>query len=267
MLARRCARGGNMEDIMADGSDYLQKALDSKLVEKVYDDGLSPAVKEAGKIPTDLIKVARLILAPIQILGALQDRFEIYTRKLSGMVEEKNLTQAPTNIAGPIFENLRYLDNENILTECFINLLAKSIDKTKQDQVHPGFIKILENLSSDEVLLIYILSKKDLNIVDTMDLDHKQNQFVNRVQEKSDAPVDELQYPTNFEIYYTHLEALGIVTWPVYKQDPIISNGSQTGIRRYSKLTLTLFGKYFVKACVPNDEYVQQRIKELRGKS
>nr|NJM04522.1 DUF4393 domain-containing protein [Desulfobacula sp.] len=252
---------------MPDEINLVKLALDSKIVEKVYDDGISPGMKEASKIPVELVKVAHLVLAPIQLLGALQDRFERIVIKISGKVSPENLTKAPTNIAGPILENLRYSNDDSIITECFINLLAKAIDKTKQDQAHPGFIKTLENLSPDEVLLIYVLSKKDLEIVDTMDLDRAQNQFKNLVQEKSDVPVNELQYPSNFEIYYTHLDALGIVTWPVYKQVPIMDGNVQKGIRRYSKLTLTPYGKYFVKACVPDDEYVQQRIREIREES
>jgi hypothetical protein len=249
---------------MSEDNNLIKISLNSRLVEKIYDDGLSPAMKEASKIPVDLIKVGRLILAPIQLLGALQDRFEVIARKLSGKVDKENLVQAPANIAGPILENLRYSEDNSILTECFINLLAKAIDRTKQDQAHPGFIKTLENLSPDEVLLVYVLSKRDLEIVDTMQLDRAQNQFKNRVQEKSDVPVSELQYPTNFEIYYTHLEALGVVTWPVYKQDPINVGGVQTGIRRYSKLTLTSYGKFFVRACIPDEEYILGRIKEMK---
>ena len=263
LLARRSAQGEKMSDEV----NLIKIALDSKLVEKVYDDGVSPAMKEAGKIPVDLVKLARLILAPIQILGALQDRFEIIVRKISKKVPPENFTQAPSNIAGPILENLRYSDDDSILTECFLNLLAKAIDKTKQDQAHPGFIKTLENLSPDEVLLIYVLSKKDLEIVDTMDLDRAKNQFMNLVQEKSEVPVNELRFPSNFEIYYTHLDALGIVKWPVYNQVPIMAGGTQIGIRRYSKLTLTPYGKYFVQACVPDDEYVQERIREIRKES
>lgn len=251
---------------MADGNNLIKLALDTKLAEKIYDDGISPAVKEASKIPVDLIKVARLVMAPIQLLGALQDRFEVIVERLSKKVDKESLIQAQANIAGPILENLRYSADDSVLTECFINLLAKAIDRNKQDQAHPGFIKTLENLSPDEVLLVYVLSKKDLEIVDTMELDRIQNQFKNLVQEKSDVPVDELQYPTNFEIYYTHLDALGLVTWPVYKQDPINNNGVQTGIRRYSRLTLTPYGKFFVKACVPEDTYIQQKIAEIKTK-
>jgi hypothetical protein len=249
---------------MSEELNLFKIALDLKLVERIYEDGASPAVKEASKISVDLIKVARLLLAPVQVLGALQDRFEVLMKRLSQKVEKESIIQAQPNIAGPILEDLRYSPDESIITECFINLLAKAIDKNKQDQAHPGFIKTLENLSPDEVLLIFVLSKRDLQIVDTLDLDRAENQFKNLVQEKSDVPVDELQYPSNFEIYYTHLDALGLVTWPVYKQDPIIVGGIQTGIRRYSKLTLTPYGKFFVKACVPSDEYIKERLETIR---
>ena len=238
-------------------------ALDSKLSEKVYDDAISPSMKEASKITTDLVKTGRLILAPIQVLGALQDRFEHIVKKINQQVEPENRTTAESYIAGPILENLRYQNDDSIITECFINLLCRAVDKDRKKEAHPGFIKILENLSPDEALLIYVLSKRELEIVDTMDLDRANNQFHNRVEEKSEIPTQELQYPENFTIYYTHLESLGLITWPVLKQDPIIINGNQKGVRRFSKLLLTDFGKSFVKACVPNDEYVKEKFEEI----
>ena len=97
-----------------------------------------------------------------------------------------------------------------------------------------------------------------------MSLDKSQNRFYGRKEEKNDVPREELLYPENFSIYYTHLDSLGLVTWPVYKQDPIVKDGIQTGIRRFSKLHLTEFGESFIKTCIPNDLDVQQKISAYR---
>lgn len=251
---------------MTDENDIIKQALDSKLIEKVYDDGFSPTLKEASKIPVDLVKVARLVLAPIQLLGAFQDRLELIVERISQRVDPSKITPVDPYIAGPILQNLKYLSEKSILTECFINLLCRAIDKDRKNEAHPGFIKVIENLSPDEVLLLYILSKRELEIVDTMEYDAGNNRFWNRKEEKSEIPKQELQYPFDFQIYYTHLDALGLVTWPVYKQEPIFENDTQTGIRRFSKLALTDYGSFFVKACVPDDDYVKERISEFRKK-
>jgi len=57
-------------------------------------------------------------------------------------------------------------------------------------------------------------------------------------------------------MYYDHLDSLNLITWPMHKQDPIIENGVQTGITRYSTLTTTEFGKLFTKACVPENGFI-----------
>jgi hypothetical protein len=57
-------------------------------------------------------------------------------------------------------------------------------------------------------------------------------------------------------MYYSHLESLNLVKWPVIKEDIIKDESNfQTGIRRYSKMYLTDFGKYFVKAYVPESGF------------
>lgn len=246
--------------------ELIKEALDSKVVERIYEDGASEVLKEASKIPLDLVKVARLLLAPIQLLGALQDRFDVIVDRIRNKVDVNNLVPIEPEIGGPILENLKYLPEDHILSDFFINLLCSAMDKDKRSKVHPGFIKTLEMLSPDEAVLLYILSKKELQIVDTMVLNKQENRFHDRKEEKSEIPNDDLIYPKNFNVYYTHLEALGLVTWPVYKQDPIKSNGQQTGIRRYSKLMLTDFGKYLIEICVPDEEYLKNKMSEYRKK-
>lgn len=43
----------------------------ANLIEKVYDDALSPALREASKIGVDAVKVIRLALFPLQFGGVL----------------------------------------------------------------------------------------------------------------------------------------------------------------------------------------------------
>jgi hypothetical protein len=48
---------------------------------------------------------------------------------------------------------------------------------------------------------------------------------------------------------------VSLLNWPVEKQDPIVSQGVQTGLRRYSKMRLTDFGNVFVEACIPENGF------------
>src|SRR5947208_2257652 len=54
--------------------DGIEKLLPVKVVENLYDDVASAPAKEVSKVAVDLVKTARLFLAPIQLAAAFQDR-------------------------------------------------------------------------------------------------------------------------------------------------------------------------------------------------
>ncbi|TGM82411.1 DUF4393 domain-containing protein [Leptospira mtsangambouensis] len=241
--------------------EIVKKALDSKVVEKIYDDGLSGTTSQVGKLGEDLVKTARLLLFPIQILGSLQDRLEIILTRIKNKVPEDKLIQADPKIIGPSLENLKYIKEDDILFESFINLITKSMDRDEYKNAHPAFPRLLEQISSDEAILLFELKNKEFNVVDTMDYDRTLNQFYNRKLISSEIPKEKLEFPEHIETYYAHLESLGLVSWPVFKQNPIVSSGIQTGVTRYSKWLTTPFGKIFSQACIPDEEYIMEYLR------
>ena len=54
--------------------------------------------------------------------------------------------------------NLRFMEDENPLTELYLNLLARAIDKERCNEAHPAFIKIIEQMSPDEAMVLYVLN-------------------------------------------------------------------------------------------------------------
>jgi len=229
----------------------LGEALNSKVVEKAYDDVASKPAKQVGRILEDLSKTARLALIPIQITAAIQDKFDKTIERVLKRVPPDQHIPQQIQIVGPIFENLKYMDDNSILYELFEELLARSIDSERIEEAHPSFIHIISQLSRDEAIILVELKKNDFDIVDTLDLDHENNRFVNLKIEKNTIPKDKLYYSDQVNMYYSHLESLSLVSWPVFKQDPISNGSRQIGVRRYSKMNLTEFGKFFVNACVP----------------
>ncbi|ASV13662.1 DUF4393 domain-containing protein [Leptospira santarosai] len=244
--------------------EIIKVALDSKVVEKIYDDGLSGTTSQIGRLGEDLVKTARLLLFPIQILGSLQDRLERILIRIKHKIPEDKIKQADPKIIGPSLENLKYIQEDDVLFEAFINLITKSMNEDEYRNVHPAFPRLLEQLSSDEAILLYELKNMEFNVVDTMDYDRSLNQFHNRKLISSEIPSEKLEFPEHMETYYSHLESLGLVSWPVFKQIPINSNGIQTGITRYSKWLSTPFGKIFSQVCIPDEEYI---ISYLQKKS
>ena len=237
---------------MGELSDVLTTVADSKVVEKAYKDAASPLFQQIGGFGEDLAKTARLLLFPLQITATMQDRLEIFLKNLKDRVPENNQIPIQPEIAGPALEAMQYLLVDNPLWQMFEELLIKSADSEQIANVHPSFTHIIKQLSRDEAYILYKLTQSPFEFVYTMDLDKVQNMFVNRVYEKWTLPNSELFNPQSVWIYYSHLESMSLVTWPVYKREPIKLNGTQTGIRGFSRMHLTDFGSLFTTACIPS---------------
>lgn len=236
--------------------DGIEKLLPVKVVEKLYDEVASPPAKEVGKVAVDLVKTARLFLAPIQLAAAFQDRFERLLERVRDRVPEPRQIQAPAEVVGPAIEHMRYLDDTSPLWQMFEELLTSSVDAESIAAVHPSFAYLISQLSRDEAIILYRLRSVEFKIVDVLDLNAREGRFENRKVEESTIPMSELVLPDQLGLSYSHLYFLSLVEWPVHKQDPILNDqGHQTGIRRYSTMRLTEFGKLFVSACVPDEGF------------
>ena len=241
-----------------DEIEVVGKALESNVVEKAYGDVASPAFKELGKVGADVVKTARLLLAPLQIAATFQDRLERFLHQLEERVPEERRIEVMPEVAGPALESMRYLDEEGALWGMFREILFKAADKNFVGLVHPAFVQIIKQLTRDEAYLLYRLNGTAFKVVNRMDLNRPLNRFENLKIESSTIPEGKLLIPSSVNIYYAHLQSLSLVEWPVTKQDSINAGGTQVGIRRYSTIQLTDFGRLFVSACLPSgaEEFV-----------
>ena len=126
----------------------------------VYQDTLQPAAKQIGHSLETVTKTVNIALAPIKALVWGYEKIEDYittrvSEKLKNIPEE-NITTPPTEIAGPAVEALRFSGNDKNLRELYANLLASSMDINTQYLIHPGYVEIIKNLSSDEAILLQI---------------------------------------------------------------------------------------------------------------
>lgn len=234
--------------------DYL-KVIPPEVLKEIYKDVASQPLIEASNLGTDIVKTGRLILAPLQITAALQDGFSNFLKKKVSKIPEDKLIEPPAQILGPSLEKMKYIDEESPLWKMFEELLLKALHKDQIDKAHPSFVHIIGQLSHDEAILLFELSKKEFEITDTMDLDRANNRFINRKIENSTIPEDQLFYSGNVNLYYNHLESLSLVQWPVIKETAILVGNTQTGTRRQSKWILTDFGKLFIDACIPEQGF------------
>ncbi|MES5044543.1 Abi-alpha family protein [Rhizobium nepotum] len=227
-------------------------------VKDAYDDAVKPAAQQLGNITADIAKTILLVLAPLQLTGALQDRFRAFLDRSVRNVPEERRLPPPPQILGPVLEGIRYEPSDSSITEMFSVLLSTSIDKNKVSEAHPAFPQIIKQLSSDEAHLLksmwLILQKDDRSFRQqfTRDYDHTTNTFHGMHIEIDEIPRNGLIFPENIEFYGQHLYALGIAAFfDSANQDPIFANGRQnpqTGIRIYKEFRLTDVGRRFMSA-------------------
>lgn len=237
--------------------EKLANIFGAETIKQIYQDGLSGAVKETGEVLTDFVRALRLFTAPVQLLASYQKRLSKYLNAVTDSVPEENQIPAPAYISGPIMERLKYMEDENHLTELYLNLLRRAIDKERINEAHPAFLHLIDQLAPDEAYFLFRLREKEINISTHRDYDAEKNYFNNYQITKTELPATEFVFPENFHMYYSHLESLNLVSWPVIDTEyPRNEQDVQTGLIKHSKIILTDFGKLFVKACIPEKGFI-----------
>ncbi len=240
--------------------EKLANIFGQDTVKKIYEDAASQPVQESSKALTDLIKAARLFTAPIQLLAAYQDRLSKFFDKVRGSVKEENQIEAPASISGPIIDRLKYLEDENYLTELYLNLLSRAIDKERVQEAHPAFYHIIDQLSADEAMILYIIKQEPIYYDYTMDLyvdDNNRYQFRNEIVKKDTTPKDKIVFIEHFNMYIRHMESLNLVFWRKVNENSINDDkGNQLGTDIRTRIEVTDFGYLFVKACIPDKGFI-----------
>src|SRR6266478_4724560 len=109
------------------------KLVPTELLNKIYDDAISGSAKQIGKMGEDALKTARLMLAPLRLGAALQDRFENMMERISRKVPDQRRVEPPAEIVGPTLQFLRYVGDDGPLWGMFEEILAKSIDRDARE--------------------------------------------------------------------------------------------------------------------------------------
>lgn len=138
----------------------------------------------------------------------------------------------------------------------FVNLLSRAIDKERVNEAHPAFTQIINQLSPDEAVIIYELSKQSYEYLTNAAYDVETNTFSPSVVRGNNFPVEKLSAPENYSFYLDHLHSLNLAgVWQQGNQTPVHDDATkkQTGVEINSLAQLTSFGQLFSKACIPDD--------------
>lgn len=225
-------------------------------VKDIYEDLAQPAIRETGAALGSVAKVARFALAPIDYLASFQDRWQRYLKRLSEKVPEERLLEPDPQVAGRIIEGLRYADEDGIIAEMFLNLLARALDKNRVGEAHPAFPLIVNQLSPDEALFLFLV--KDYLIKRTERVVTDVSSTVGDIQSSGSyavPPNTPFSFPGHLDIYYNHLHSLNLIKGEIISE-PTEHFSERSGRQITtvnSMVCFTPFGKLFARACIPNE--------------
>ena len=146
-----------MADSKLESSVKTVAEVVSGVLEKapIYEDAAQPALREIGQGLGGMLK---LVVLPLKMMGYKADKlledFQERLEQKGKNIQEENLQAPDPTIAGPIIQSLGYTLHKEPLREMFTNLLISGMDKSKNADVHPGFVEIIKQVSSDEAKIL-----------------------------------------------------------------------------------------------------------------
>jgi hypothetical protein len=220
-------------------------------VKAIYEDAAKPATQQVGQIAQDLVKTLQLVLlAPVQILGAYQDRLRVFIDKsIRAVPEEKQVLPAP-QILGPVLEAIRYEPEGTPIDQMFLELLTSAMHSDRVADAHPALPLIIKQLSADEALILQAIATAQTRfpLISRFDIVAGGAMTVTQL-EQSGVPTDQLVFPNNEPMYRDHLERLGLLRYDMLKpMEPINQNGCQVGGRNFFVIKLTELGATLMRA-------------------
>jgi hypothetical protein len=189
------------------------------LLTQVYTDLASPGVKKVGMALETVLDLGYTFLAmPLQNASnkrklVINRNFELYKKKME-KVNEEDVVEVSPELGVPLLQKLTYIRNEE-LAELFINLLTSASSINSNDSAHPGFLRIIENISVDEArILNYLAKQKDNNIpfisfIGHSDINNSFSYITTRLTDIR-AKVD-LLTPHKDHIYIDNLISMGLI--------------------------------------------------------
>ena len=223
----------------------------------VYDALLAEARKEGGQ---SLAAFVSLLHPSLDLLGSAPERVVKFLARARNRVPAERQMQARPSIAVPILAVLCGLEDDDILTELCLNLLARALDTEREKEAHPAFVKVIEQLAPDEVLILAGLRRQSRRYLYRS---HLPALLANRLL---------LVVPEHYELYVDHLCALNILrperadislsfrdlpppSSPEYDSTVhTILQGLQESVERRTRtVETTKFGDLFLQACLSED--------------
>lgn len=245
-----------------------------KVIEEAYSDGVSDTLQEASKIGVDALKTIRLMLFPLQFGAMAQDRLAKYIAKSIDSVSPEDRIEPAESLAFPLADKLRFQEEGSLLTEAYLNLLSRAMDRERVGEAHPAFVNIISQLCPDEILLLNQIGKSDYllvymldglvdaysktavaDYVDALNIEEKTKELLNKYAFERNS----IAQPELLTTFLEHIVSLGLANYDVklYEREGFIGLRNAVSYPEHyiHRLQLTKFGKLFFKACVSGEKF------------
>jgi len=139
-----------MPDEKAASSGWA-RAVD-EIAAPFYRDAVEPGAKELGRAVARILRMVNVGLSGVETVGAFfRARLEPRLRR----IPHEHRNEAPKlNVVGPAVESVRFTSEDDELQDLFANLIARAMDKRVAARAHPAFVRIINDLTSDEAKIL-----------------------------------------------------------------------------------------------------------------
>ncbi|MCK9776169.1 DUF4393 domain-containing protein [Pseudomonas syringae] len=183
----------------------------------VYQDVVQPAAKELGKSFQTVARAINVALIPLKsIIWSFEKIETLFIPKVEERLKDvppEDIITPKANVAGPALEALRYVGDEESLSDMYANLLASAMDRKTAGNAHPAFVEIIKQLTPDEARLIaYFIGEVPLPLITVRSQNRHTHDGVDFAENVSlFAELVRVDVPNLVPSYLDNLARLGLI--------------------------------------------------------
>ena len=262
-----------------DNTEGKSKGVWSEIAKDAYKDVVHPAAESTGKVLALLPQAVNAALLPVRKWILYRDaQYEAVEQLLAKKLESvppPQIVSPKPHVAVPALNAIAYSMDSEELRNMYANLLASSMTKNMQGNVHPSYVEIIKQLMPDEARIMqfmYAYGNPIPAIVIREELGNN-NGGVNRVpcftQLYQFVKEIEIKDPNRIAIYVDNLVRLQLLQIPdgrflaneteyvAIENDPFVSRIKNSPLpeghtwaitRRY--IEMTVLGRAFCEVCI-----------------
>ncbi len=136
--------------------------------------GTKALASAAGSIGEVTASAIEIFLDPFRVTiygyNKLKEKFIPKVIEYLENIPSENLVSPEESIAGPLLEAAKFKTNDTEISNLFAALLTSSMDTRVKSHVHPSYVQIINEMSSDEAKILKYLSLHNLDSYPILDL-------------------------------------------------------------------------------------------------